>query len=150
MRPLHEIQQDRAHFIRSAEDLTNKAEKEDRMLTDEEAGLVSEHMANAKKLEAEIDARKLNDQRIEQARAAAKKLREDSEKPGKPIVSPSQPSADPSEPQMMVPATAKRWGGNAGVQRPERGIQRVPFWPVDSRGGLGRSACPSLVLQQRR
>lgn len=105
MKPLHELQQDRAHFIRSVDDIKNKAEKEDRLLSEDEERTIDENIANAAKCQSEIEARAAHDARIERIN----RLTDDLKKVKPPAVSQGQPNSEPYESRLTVPATAKRY-----------------------------------------
>lgn len=114
IKPLAELQQDRAHFIRSAEDIQAKATKEDRLPTDDEIREIDEHISNAAKIATQIEQRQAADIRVERL----SRLSEDLKKSNKAITTPSQPANEPYEAKLTVPATARRYSGLVAFKGP--------------------------------
>jgi HK97 family phage major capsid protein len=69
MKTIQELREDRVHALRSADDLTNKIEKENRLPTDDEKRSIDDLLATAKKVADEITA-------IEDAESQRAKVRD--------------------------------------------------------------------------
>ena len=91
MKLLNELQADRAHKVKSAQDLIEKAENEDRVLNDDEEKTVATLMAEAEELESLIEKRKAHDAQSAKVKEAIAKINKPEERktspetPGTPI-----------------------------------------------------------------
>jgi len=75
MKTILELQDDLSHFLKCADDITNKADKENRALTDGEGKDIDTYLAKSKDVQKEIDALELDQKRRETIAAELGKLK---------------------------------------------------------------------------
>lgn len=93
MKNILELQDDLSHLIRSAQDITAKAEKENRVLSEGESKDIDDFMAKAKEVEKEIKALEADEARRKQVKAAAEALT----KPQNRTAAPDRLTDEPTE-----------------------------------------------------
>ena len=113
-KPIHELEQDRAYYIRSAEELTKKAEKEERALTDEETAQFDAFIASAASTAAQIESLEATRQRAEKIAKVSEQLR----KPAAKVVPTSVSAGEPAD-LRNLPATAKRYSALKAFKGPD-------------------------------
>lgn len=108
MRDIVELEQERAHQLRTSEDIVARAEKEDRILTDEERGMIAACNKEAKLLQDEIDAREEDTKTKEQV----KKLNDEIRKPRQRQTTQDQPNPEPisNHTRIEMPGFVARYG----------------------------------------
>lgn len=108
MQDINELEQEWAHKVRSSEDIVMRAEKEDRLLTDEERSMIAVFNKDAKKLEDEIKAVREDLAIKENARNEAAKIRQ----PQQRQITPDQPNDQPvaNRTRIEMPGFVARYG----------------------------------------
>jgi HK97 family phage major capsid protein len=100
-----ELRADWEHKVRSAEDISNRAEKEDRLLTKEDENHINGFLKEAKDLEDEIKALEEQDALKNKLKGELSKVRQ----PGARVTPPQQPNETPSAGKSRVEVVSGRY-----------------------------------------
>jgi len=117
MRDILELEQERTHQLRTSEDIVNRAEQEDRILTDEEKAMIAACNKEAKLLADEIASREEDRRTKEQVKTLNEELR----KPKQRQIAPEQPNSEPVNGRtgrIEMPGFVARYGKLKAFQGP--------------------------------